>query len=179
MLQFFLIPFYVLCVQEIVTHYILLAYNIKWVTTSWTYCTWRAPSPRPPPAASCSRRPPSAPHRSRSSRTCISTVCPGSSDTFHIVSYYIKWVTTSWTHGISACIDMVCQINSNAYSNRLQNSPPPSPEFERKKIDSEGKKKRHRSVKIVFTRFCEFSARSVVRLKSNKIRQYIMFCLSL
>ena len=26
------------------------------------------------------------------------TVCPGSSDPFHIVSYYIKWVTTSWTY---------------------------------------------------------------------------------
>ena len=26
------------------------------------------------------------------------TVCPRSSDTFYIVSYYIKWVTTSWTH---------------------------------------------------------------------------------
>ena len=26
------------------------------------------------------------------------TVCPGSSDPFHIVKYYLKWVTTSWTH---------------------------------------------------------------------------------
>ena len=26
------------------------------------------------------------------------TICPGSSDPFIIVSYYIKWVTTSWTH---------------------------------------------------------------------------------
>ena len=26
------------------------------------------------------------------------TVCPGSSDPFYIVSCYIKWVTTSWTH---------------------------------------------------------------------------------
>ena len=26
------------------------------------------------------------------------TVCPGSSDPFYIVSYYIKRVTTSWTH---------------------------------------------------------------------------------
>ena len=25
--------------------------------------------------------------------------CPGSSDPFYIVSYYIEWVTTSWTHG--------------------------------------------------------------------------------
>ena len=26
------------------------------------------------------------------------TICSGSSDPFYIVSYYIKWVTTSWTH---------------------------------------------------------------------------------
>ena len=31
------------------------------------------------------------------------TVCPGSSDPFYIVSYYIKWVTTSWTHSIYMC----------------------------------------------------------------------------
>ena len=29
------------------------------------------------------------------------TVCPGSSDPFYIVTYYIKWVTTSWTHSMS------------------------------------------------------------------------------
>ena len=28
------------------------------------------------------------------------TVCPGSSDPFYIVSYYIKWVTTSWTYSM-------------------------------------------------------------------------------
>ena len=28
------------------------------------------------------------------------TVCPGSSDPFYILTYYIKWVTTSWTHSI-------------------------------------------------------------------------------
>ena len=28
----------------------------------------------------------------------ISTICPGSSDPIYIVSYYIKWVTTSWTY---------------------------------------------------------------------------------
>ena len=26
------------------------------------------------------------------------TVCPGSSDPFYIVTYYINWVTTSWTY---------------------------------------------------------------------------------
>ena len=29
------------------------------------------------------------------------TICPRSSDSFYIVSYYIKWVTTSWTHSMS------------------------------------------------------------------------------
>ena len=28
------------------------------------------------------------------------TVCPGSSDPFYVVTYYIKWVTSSWTQGI-------------------------------------------------------------------------------
>ena len=28
----------------------------------------------------------------------IHTVCPGGSVPFYIVSYYIKWVTTSWTY---------------------------------------------------------------------------------
>ena len=31
----------------------------------------------------------------------IATVCPKSSNPFHIVNYYIKWVTTSWTDGKS------------------------------------------------------------------------------
>ena len=28
------------------------------------------------------------------------TICQGSSDPFYTVSFYIKWVTTSWTHSI-------------------------------------------------------------------------------
>ena len=28
----------------------------------------------------------------------LNTICPGSSDPFFIVSYYIRWVNTSWTH---------------------------------------------------------------------------------
>ena len=28
----------------------------------------------------------------------LHTVCPGSIDPFYIVTYYIKWVTTSWTY---------------------------------------------------------------------------------
>ena len=31
---------------------------------------------------------------------CNTTVCPGSSDPFYIVTYYTKWVTTSWTYCI-------------------------------------------------------------------------------
>ena len=31
----------------------------------------------------------------------LDTMCPRSSDPFYIVSSYIKWVTTSWTHGIN------------------------------------------------------------------------------
>ena len=30
----------------------------------------------------------------------MDTVCLRSSDTFYVVSYYIKWVTTSWTYCI-------------------------------------------------------------------------------
>ena len=30
----------------------------------------------------------------------VYTVCPGSSDPFYTVAYYIKWVTTSRTHSI-------------------------------------------------------------------------------
>ena len=32
------------------------------------------------------------------SRLLGHTVCPRSSDPFYIVTYYIKWVTTSWTY---------------------------------------------------------------------------------
>ena len=28
-----------------------------------------------------------------------STVCPRSSDPFHVVTYYIQWANTSWTDG--------------------------------------------------------------------------------
>ena len=31
----------------------------------------------------------------------VCTVCPRSSDPFYIVTYYIKLVTTSWTHSTS------------------------------------------------------------------------------
>ena len=28
------------------------------------------------------------------------TVCPRSGDPFYVVSYYIKWLNTSWTHNM-------------------------------------------------------------------------------
>ena len=34
----------------------------------------------------------------------VDTVCPTSSDPLHIVIYYIKWVTTSWTHSTTSSI---------------------------------------------------------------------------
>ena len=37
-----------------------------------------------------------------------STVCPRSSDPFHVANYYIKWVTTSWTY----CIKLVNTFNT-------------------------------------------------------------------
>ena len=30
----------------------------------------------------------------------VNTICQRSSYPFYIVTYYIKWVTTSWTHSI-------------------------------------------------------------------------------
>ena len=29
------------------------------------------------------------------------SVCPRSSDPFYVVTYYLKWVTTSWTYSIN------------------------------------------------------------------------------
>jgi len=33
------------------------------------------------------------------------TICPRSNDPFFIVTYYIKWATTSWTHSSKADIN--------------------------------------------------------------------------
>ena len=43
------------------------------------------------------------------------TVCPRSSDRFYIVTYYIKCVTTPWTHSITfrSSVFKVLRINSN------------------------------------------------------------------
>ena len=37
------------------------------------------------------------------------TVCPGSSDPFYVVTYNIKWVTTSWTHSMQGIVS-VCFV---------------------------------------------------------------------
>ena len=26
------------------------------------------------------------------------SICPGSSDPIYVITYYVKWVTSSWTH---------------------------------------------------------------------------------
>ena len=43
----------------------------------------------------------------------LSAIYPRSSDPFYIVSYYIKWVTTSWTHSkkfLSYCMHFVLTV---------------------------------------------------------------------
>ena len=45
----------------------------------------------------------------------VCTVCPRSNDPFYIVSYYIRWLTTSWTDGI-------VKTMSNNFSNELRNN---------------------------------------------------------
>ena len=42
---------------------------------------------------------------STSLTSIILYVCPGSSDTIYIVTYYLKWVTTSWTDGTTSIIN--------------------------------------------------------------------------
>ena len=36
-------------------------------------------------------------------------MCPGSIDPFYRVTYYIKWVTTSWTDGSNGTINKLSQ----------------------------------------------------------------------
>ena len=51
----------------------------------------------------------------------INTICPRSSDLFYIVSYYTKWVTTSWTHSNIQKFDgaeMVTQIMLRTHEGR-------------------------------------------------------------
>ena len=49
------------------------------------------------------------------------TICPRSSDPFYKVTYYIKWVTTSWTYSIYMC---VCVLSMNHIIRAQFNSVP-------------------------------------------------------
>ena len=44
------------------------------------------------------------------------SVCPGSSDPFYIVSYYIKLVTTSWTHSSIDNLSMLQGWSASVYA---------------------------------------------------------------
>ena len=46
----------------------------------------------------------------------LHTVCPGSSDPFYIVSYYIKWVTTSLAHR-KVIMEAICKLVSSSNQN--------------------------------------------------------------
>ena len=37
-------------------------------------------------------------------------VCPRINDPFYIVTYYIKWVTTSWTHSINHVVSLIYNV---------------------------------------------------------------------
>ena len=48
------------------------------------------------------------------------TICPRRSDPFYIVSYYIKWVTNSWTDGMIFCNMFSCSKHSTvSYMDRM------------------------------------------------------------
>ena len=50
------------------------------------------------------------------------TVCPRSRDSFNIVIYYTKWVTTSWTYSISGYIEST-SFNKKLLENKKLRSP--------------------------------------------------------
>ena len=78
----------------------IVSYYIKWVTTSWTHSIYRSQVLLPPSPEKCYVIF-SFFHVSFSLSNWIpfqNTVCPGSSGPFYIVTYYVKWVTTSWTY---------------------------------------------------------------------------------
>ena len=47
------------------------------------------------------------------------TVCPGSSDPFYIVTYYMKWVTTSWTFSTSKFPRNRLKLRNTVYQKRF------------------------------------------------------------
>ena len=48
--------------------------------------------------------------QSSSTNIEYSTVCPGSSDPFYMVTYYLKWVTTSWTYSSAFIALNTCSV---------------------------------------------------------------------
>ena len=55
------------------------------------------------------------------SKTSLGTVvanevCPRSSDPFYVVTYYLKWVTTSWTDGIKTIRERSKYMLATVYS---------------------------------------------------------------
>ena len=56
----------------------------------------------------------------------IRTVCPRSSDPFNIVTYYIKWVTTSWTYStlILIIFNILFKHNHSLLVRKIEVSPP-------------------------------------------------------
>ena len=44
------------------------------------------------------------------------TICPRSRDSFYIVSYYIKWITTSWTHSTMILLFDISMVRSISLS---------------------------------------------------------------
>jgi len=41
---------------------------------------------------------------------CLDTVCPRSSDPFYVVTYCIKWVTTSWTYSMTLAVQCIYRV---------------------------------------------------------------------
>ena len=48
------------------------------------------------------------------------TVRPRSGDPFHIVSYYVKWVTTSWTYSSNSEQVAHVRMKAGLFENRIQ-----------------------------------------------------------
>ena len=48
------------------------------------------------------------------SRPSVTTTCPRSSYPFHIVSYYINWVATSWTYSVRI-FSMLCLVTFSCW----------------------------------------------------------------
>ena len=50
-----------------------------------------------------------------------STICPGSSDSFYVVPYYLKWVNNSWTHSMLKTMLMIrpcCSVDDGDMTGR-------------------------------------------------------------